>query len=119
MKMLKTLVLILAMSMISSVVNASAYQGIISSIAPFNNKVYVVIDSGGWDGSVGSCQGNTVNAIFVIDPSTQFGRLLYATALSAKLTGRLVYVMGNGTCVGGAPYGSGYGEELIGLNLNG
>jgi len=57
--------------------------------------------------------------IYAVDPSTPFGRTLVAVALSAKLSGRLVYAIGNGTCTGGNPYNGGNAEVLIGMDLKG
>ena len=57
--------------------------------------------------------------IYSIDPSTPFGRSLVAVAISAKLSGRTVYAIGDGSCTGGAPFPSGVGEGLVGMDLKG
>jgi len=103
----------------SSVAIAASYQGTVSNVTPYNGKVYVVVSSGGFDGTASTCPSGS-GMIYSIDPTTPFGRSLVAVSLSAKLTGRLVYAIGDGTCAGGSPFPpTGAGEGLVGLDLKG
>lgn len=96
---------------------AASYQGTISSVAPYQGKVYVVISNGYFDGAASSCPFGSA-MVYSIDPATPFGRSLVAVSLSAKLTGRVVYAIGDNTCAGGAPF-PGAGEGLVGMDLKG
>lgn len=95
---------------------AASYQGTVQNVTPNNGKVYVRVVNGYFDGATSAC-ASSGTMIYAIDPSTPFGRSLVAVALAAKLTSTLVYAIGDGVCVGGAPYGN--GEGLVGLDLKG
>lgn len=98
---------------------AASYQGTVSSVTPYQGKVYVVVSNGGFDGAASNCPFGSA-MIYSVDPATPFARSLVAVSLSAKLTGRLVYAIGDNTCGGGAPYPpTGSGEGLVGLDLKG
>ena len=102
----------------SSAAMAANYQGTISNVTPFNGKVFVIVSGGGFDGPSGTCPSGS-SMIYSADPSTIFGRTLVAVALSAKLSGRLVYAIGDGVCTGGSPFPNGVGEGLLGVDLKG
>lgn len=102
----------------SSAANAANYQGTISNVAPLDGKVFVVVQSGYFDGAASQCvSGNAM--VYGVDPATPFGRTLVAVALSAKLTGKLVYAIGNGVCAVGSPFAPGNSEGLAGMDLKG
>jgi hypothetical protein len=100
--------------------SAGNYQGTVTNVMPYKGSVYVLVANGGFDGAAqtSSCPFGT-NMVYSIDPNTPFGRTLVAVAISAKVTGRSVYAIGNGVCVG-SPYGGGAsGEGLLGMDLKG
>lgn len=95
---------------------AAVYQGTVVNVAPFNGKVHIVVANGNFDGSPGACpSGNAM--IYGIDPNTAYGRAMVSVALTAKVTGRLVWAVGDANCEWGSPFGQ--GEGLSGLDLKG
>lgn len=96
---------------------AAAYQGIVTNVAPQDGKVYVLIDNGFFDGAPSSCARAAGDMVYAIDPGTAFGRAQLAVALSAKLTGRVVWIAGDGVCTAGSVFGS--SESLTVLDLKG
>lgn len=103
----------------SSHANAASYQGTISNISVYLNKIYMVVTNGTFDGTPSTC-GTTANMVFWFDPATSAGKAALALAITAKTTGRLVYVIGDGVCVGGSIYlNSGMSEGLLGLDFKG
>jgi hypothetical protein len=100
---------------------AASYQGTIQNVFPLNGAVYVVVTSGSFDGAVSSCSAGGNQAIYRFDPTTPFGRTLMATVMAARLSGKLVYAVGDGQCVGGTPFGGGgwMAEGLLGIDLKG
>ena len=113
---MRTIFLSAALLATSTVAISAQYQGTVANVTPYNGKVYVVVSNGNFSGDAGSCPaGNAM--IYIIDPATPFGQSLVAVALSAKLTGRLVWAVGDGVCSGGSPYG--LGEGLSGMDLKG
>lgn len=105
---------ILLCSCFSFDANAWDYQGYVSNVTIYSGKVYVVVGGGA---GVGSNPCSSI--VYIIDPGTAGGKALLATALTAKTTGRLVYVWGDNTC-SWAPYGSAAtGQVMVGLDLKG
>jgi hypothetical protein len=108
-----------ALSVVASSAHAANYQGIVSSVTPYNGKVYVAIGDGGFDGAASACAYGGVAMVFSIDPNTAFGRSLLAVALAAKLTGKVVYAVGDGACAAGSMLPGSSSEGLAGLDLKG
>jgi len=92
---------------------ASAYQGQVLSVTPYNGLVYVNVGNGGFDGASSACP-NGSSMVYSFAPTTPFGNSMLAVLLSAKLTGRVVYMYGNGNCVMGTPYSGSIGSETLG-----
>jgi hypothetical protein len=116
---LKYALFLLGISLVSAGADAANYQGTVTNVSPFNGKVYVVVSGGAFDGQKSACPNNTSSMLYSIDPSTPYGRALLATVLSAKLSGRLVYAVGDGTCSTGSMFPGGSAEGLIGVDLKG
>lgn len=98
---------------------ASVYQGNVLSVYPYNGMVYVLVGGGAFAGSATSCNIGIDGMIFVLDQGTPFGRTLLATALTAKVSGKIVYATGNGNCGNWNPYNGLSNESLIGMDLKG
>lgn len=91
------------------------YEGYISNVTVYKGKVYIAVGEGVGGAGSNPCAG----AIFIFDPSTSIGRALLSTSLTAKATGRRVYVWGDNNC-SWAPYGGGAtGQGMVGLDLKG
>ncbi len=100
--------------------NAANYQGVVVNVTPNNGRVFLAINSGGFDGAASTCFSSPTAMVYSIDVSTAIGKAVLATALSAKLTGRVVYVFGDGTCpAGGNPYNGAGSENMSGIDLKG
>ena len=101
--------------------NAANYQGFITNVTPVNGRLFISIGGGGFDGGTPStCYTSSTSMIYSIDVSTANGKAVLATALSAKLTGRQVYVYGDGTCpAGGNAYDGKGSEAMAGIDLKG
>lgn len=100
--------------------NAANYQGFVTNIAPYNDKVYVLLRSGGFDGESSNCSQSGPAMVYGFDPGSAIGKALMATALAAKLSGKLVYAVGDGTCASGSPYPPNQQYEgLTGMDLKG
>jgi hypothetical protein len=110
-----------ALSVMALSAHAANYQGVVSNVTPYNGRIYVAIGEGGFDGAASACAVGSVGMgmIYAIDPATAFGRSLVTVALAAKLTGKLVYAIGDGACAAGAPFPGGTGEGLAGMDLKG
>jgi hypothetical protein len=114
-----TLVL-MGMALASPMASAAAYQGTVVSVFPYNGIIYIALTGGGFDGAATGCQtGMNDVMLYAVDPSTSFGRILVSTALAAKVSGKLVYAVGNGVCGNGNPYNGRSYETLLGLDLKG
>jgi hypothetical protein len=114
-----TLVL-MGMALASPMASAAAYQGTVVSVFPYNGIIYIALTAGGFDGAATSCQtGINDVMLYAVDPNTSFGRILVSTALAAKVSGKLVYAVGNGVCGNGNPYNGRSYETLLGLDLKG
>lgn len=96
---------------------AANYQGYVTSVYPYNSLVYVVISNGAFDGSTSSCRSATT-MVYSFNPDTGIGRALMAVALTAKVSGLLVYAAGTSSCTTGSPFGGG-SEGLAGMDLKG
>ncbi len=74
------------------------------------------VSSAGWIAIIGTIQNkpscNTTNR-WSVDMSTNFGRLAYATALTARATGTYIYIEGTGYCTL-----SGTAEDLSYIRIN-
>lgn len=78
---------------------AANYEGKIVSVFSANGKVYVVVNSGAFDGAPSPCTSQSGMMIYALDPASSFGRALFAVALTAKVSERRVYVAGDGVCL--------------------
>lgn len=96
---------------------AANYQGYVTSVYPYNTLVYVVISNGAFDGGSSTCRSAT-DMVYSFDPSTAIGRAIMAVALTAKVSGVLVYAAGTSSCTTGSPFGGG-SEGLRGMDLKG
>lgn len=111
---------LMCLGLASPVASAAAYQGTVVSVFPYNGIVYMALTGGGFDGAATSCQtGINDVMLYAVDPGTSYGRILVSTALAAKVSGKLVYAVGNGVCGNGNPYNGRSYETLLGLDLKG
>jgi len=61
----------------SAAADAANYQGTITNVAPLDGKVFIVVQSGNFDGAVSQCiSGNAM--VYWVDPATPFSRTLVA-----------------------------------------
>lgn len=70
----------------SSAASAATYQGTITNVAHLDGKVFVLVQSGSFDGAASQCVGGN-GMVYWGDPTPPLGRTLVAVALPAKLTG--------------------------------
>lgn len=96
--------------------NAASYQGTVSHVWAFQGKVYLIVDNGAFDGSPGSCPTSSNAMQYVMDPATPYGRALMSIAMTAKVTGRLIYVAGDGACTSGP---GGTAEGIVHMDFKG
>lgn len=117
--MKKSIVFIIALlSLNIQKVYAASYQGFISNVSIYAGKAYVVVSGGAYDGMKSNCGSDQM--VYSFDPNTNIGKSMLAIALSAKISGKAAYLIGDGTCVGGSIYANqGYSESLIGIDLKG
>jgi hypothetical protein len=110
---------LLVVPLIGACIQATAanYQGTVSHVMPYNGKVYIVIQNGSFDGAASACPFNGASMVYGIDLSNAFGHALEAVALSARLTGKLVYAVGDGNCIAGNPFAGSTSESLAGLDI--
>ena len=115
----KALALAVVATVTSGSANASNFQGTINNVTPMGSMVWIAL-TGAFDGAGSTCVPGTTGMTFAFDPSTAIGKAFLATALSAKVTGKLVYAMGTATCqASGNPYNGGGAELLYGIDLKG
>ena len=96
---------------------ASSFQGMITNVTPVSNRVYIVVS--GNASNTPACTTSTTQGVYSFDLTTALGKALLATALSAKLAGKLVYTYGDGTCLPSNPYDGSSSENLFGMDLKG
>ena len=109
-----------ALLLAGSAANAANYQGLIGNVTPNSGRLFISVGTGGFDGSGSTCYAVTSVMIYSVDVSTANGKALLATALSAKLSGKQVYVYGDGSCAsGGNPYDGKGSENMVGIDLKG
>lgn len=94
---------------------AGSYQGKVSNVFAYNGKVFVYVDSGSYDNS-NTCTGSSSQLTLWLDPATDYGKALLSIVLTAKLSDRLVWVVGTNSCLAGP---GGQAEELLGIDLKG
>jgi hypothetical protein len=113
-KMLLTLKLFLVLVIFSPATLATAYQGKVTNVFAWNGKIFVHFTEGG---TADYCSQSLDRYIAWIDPESEYGKTMITLAISAKLSGRLVWVAGNGSCISA---GSGrYAEVLTAIDLKG
>ncbi len=93
--------------------SAASMAANIASVFQLSGKVFVFVTNIAWDGAPSTC---TPGPEYMIDPNTAVGRSQLALVLMAKANNSRVYLVGDGTCVGGGPSGN-IGESLIGIQL--
>jgi hypothetical protein len=107
--------------LLSEVAHATAYQGTVTNVSVSSNGAvaFVVVSNGGPAG--GSCPLNSNSMVFSIplSPATDAGKALLSLAMSAKVTGLLVYAVGDGNCTGTNIYNGGPSETLLIMDLKG
>jgi len=87
------------------------YQGYVTDVMASGGIILVTLTNGSGQLSCGT------TAQFWVDPSTAFGQSQISLAVTAKATGTLVYVQGNGTCSTAWPYNN--TEQLATLDWKG
>ena len=118
MGMHKLFVVAAAIASVSGLAQANNYQGTIANVTPYYGRVYISVMNGG--GFSSGCYANATSMVYSFDSSTSAGKALLATALSAKLTDKVVYLYGDTTCpAGGNPYDGKGSENLVGMDLKG
>lgn len=96
---------------------AYSYQGTVSNVYANGGLIHVIVSAGSFDsGNSGPCLSLSGNGVYSIDPATSYGRAMVAIAITAKATGRLVWVAGNGTCTSA---GGTAAESLVSIDLKG
>jgi hypothetical protein len=92
--------------------SAADYEGVITNISAFNGLVYVAMSEGGTtNGGTNPCIGN----IFIIDPTTPFGKTMLSVVVLTKSTGKRAYVWGDNSCAW-TPYGTGTAQKMTGID---
>jgi hypothetical protein len=111
---------VIALLFAACAANAANYQGIIGNVTPYNGRLFISVNSGGFDGAASTCFTNATSMVYSVDASTVTGKAILAVALSAKLTSKQVYVFGDTTCpAGGNPYNGTGSENMVGIDLKG
>ena len=113
-KQLTVLSTLVAAAFSSSSASAASMAANVSTFFQLSGKIYVFMTSVQWDGAQTTCTPTTPS--YLIDPNTAVGRAQFALLLTAKEAGHRVYLVGDGTCVGGGPNGV-LAESLIGVQL--
>jgi hypothetical protein len=119
MKQYVSLLVPLLATFFCSLASASVYQGTVTSVYPYQDKVYIFVSNGAFGGAPTSCAIGSDGMVFVLDPATTFGKTMLTIALSAKLSGKMVYATGDGSCGAWNPYNGKSNEGLIGMDLKG
>ena len=109
-----TAALTTSLALVGGSANASAYQGQVVSVYAINNSMLITLGSGAFDGPAAGCANAGSSVSYYFDPNTPYGRTLLTLALSAKLTGRLVYASAAASTCGSAGF-----EQLQHLDLKG
>jgi len=107
--------LLLVFAMLASDAYAGSYQGQITHVFAYVGKVYIDVQDGGFDNPT-TCTGSSDHLALWVDPSTDFGKALVSISLTAKSTGRVVWVSGNNTCITG-PLGA--SEQMLAIDFKG
>ena len=113
-KVIQKVFLCLVLSHINAAM-AADYYGYVSNIFVAWGKVYFRIGNGFFNGNASNCATSPDGVMYMLDPSTNFGKILYSHILAAKLSGRRVYINGDTIC-----YPSVYGgnaEGVLGIDL--
>ena len=108
-------VLIAVCIFFSQNVLAGYYQGFVErvfSVDHAGGRVYVVLENG--NGGDSTC---TSSAAYWIDPSTDIGKTFISTALTAKTSGKLVWVSGDNSCHTGWPVDG--AQKMTAIDLKG
>lgn len=109
-----------ALLLAAGAADAANYQGVIGNVTPNSGHLFITVNSGGFDGSASTCFAYSGYMVYSVDVSTATGKALLATALSAKLTNKQVYVYGDGSCAAfGNPYNGAGSENMVGIDLKG
>ncbi|MDH5325952.1 MAG: hypothetical protein OEZ68_00625 [Gammaproteobacteria bacterium] len=95
--------------------HAGSYQGRVTNVFAYNNKVYVFVKNGNFDNN-NTCTGSVQSLTLWLDPQSDYSKAMLSIALTAKTTDKTVWVAGNNVCTG-AP--SGYAEGMLAIDLKG
>lgn len=85
------------LALVAGGAHAAAFQGQVVSVYAINNNMLLTLGSGSYDGPAASCGNGGSYVLVWFDPATPYGRTLLSLALSAKLTGRVVYATSTST----------------------
>lgn len=80
--------------------NASSYQGKVTNVTATGGKIIITLQNGSGSASCGSANGTR----YYLDPSVDIDKVVISLAITAKVADKLVWVMGNGSCIAGWPY---------------
>ncbi|SMF57453.1 hypothetical protein SAMN02745866_03676 [Alteromonadaceae bacterium Bs31] len=94
---------------------AGSYQGIVRNIFAYNGKIFFEVYNGGFDNST-TCTTKPDRLGFWFVPDEPYKEALMSIVLTAKVTEKLVWAKGSGTCIDG-PMGK--SEELKHIDLKG
>lgn len=114
MKLIKLSTAIL-LALITSYVYPGSYQGKVSNVFAYSDKVFVFVSEGFYD-DPNTCTDRTDRLSLWIDPATDYGKALLSISLTAKTTGRLVWAGGSNSCIAGP---GGNSEQLTTIDLKG
>jgi hypothetical protein len=92
---------------------ASNYAGYVSNVTAYNGKIYVALAAGAEPAGANPCSG----IAFIFDPTTVSGKSYLAIVLTAKISGKRVYIWGDDSC-SWTPYGTNTSQVMTGIDLN-
>ena len=91
--------------------NAAYYQGVVTSVQANGGKVLVVVSNGSGSGLCGS------TAVFYLDPTVEYEKVMLSIAMSARVTGLLVWVGADDTCQTAWPITN--TQHMVAIDLKG
>lgn len=121
---IRWLVISILLSMWIVSAQATVYQGIVTNVTAVSGTIYIIVNNGTFGpAGAGSCgtgyPTGMVYSIAVTPSASDFNKVMISIALSAKVTGIIVYMAGDGVCTNGNPYNGGGSEGLVYLDLKG
>ncbi len=82
---------------------ACYFHGYVTDIQTVGGIALVQLSNGSGAQFACTATSTTGPALFWFDPTTSYGQATMALAITAKATGTLVYIQGNGTCTSAWP----------------